>query len=102
VLSVFERVVLPRAEALEGLFLEARPKTQEGWSRLEPGLSLFVERARIQSGTAAPDGGGSRRATLIGGPRFLTRVQHAELRRQLADVNAKLRQLCAAKRGRWR
>ena len=39
---------------------------------------------------------------LIGGPRFLTSVQRAELRRKLAEVEAKLRQLSAAERVRRR
>jgi hypothetical protein len=39
---------------------------------------------------------------LIGGPRFLTSVQRAELRRKLAEMDAKLRQLSAAERVRRR
>jgi hypothetical protein len=38
----------------------------------------------------------------IGKRRLLTRAQYAELRRKLADVDAKLRQLGAAERGRQR
>jgi hypothetical protein len=39
---------------------------------------------------------------LIGGPRFLTSVQRAELRRKLADVDAKLRQMTWAEHERRR
>jgi hypothetical protein len=38
----------------------------------------------------------------IGKRRLLTRSQFAEMRRKLADVDAKLRQLSAAERGRRR
>jgi len=38
----------------------------------------------------------------IGTRRLLTRSQFAEMRRKLADVDAKLRQLSAAERRRWR
>jgi hypothetical protein len=38
----------------------------------------------------------------IGKRRLLTRAQFAEMRRKLADVDAKLRQLSAAERGRRR
>ena len=38
----------------------------------------------------------------IGKRRLLTRSQFAEMRRKLADVDAKLRELSAAERRRWR
>src|SRR6202022_3061998 len=41
VLSVFERLVAHGAEGLRRPFSYTRPETQEGWSRLGPGLSLF-------------------------------------------------------------
>jgi hypothetical protein len=39
---------------------------------------------------------------LYGGRRFLTSAQLAQMRRKLADVDAKLRQMTAAERQRWR
>jgi hypothetical protein len=38
----------------------------------------------------------------IGKRRLLTRSQFADMRRKLADVDAKLRQMTAAERQRWR
>ena len=34
--------------------------------------------------------------------RFLTSAQYAEMRRKRADLDAKLKQMTAAERGRWR
>ena len=45
---------------------------------------------------------GAQRAAPKGKRRFLTSAQFAEMRRKLADVDAKLRQLSAAERGRRR
>jgi hypothetical protein len=51
--------------------------------------------------TARPNGWGVT-GHINGGRRFLTSAQFAEVRRKLADVDAKLRQLSAAERVRRR
>jgi hypothetical protein len=47
VLRVFERLVAHGAEGLRRPSSYTRPETREGWSRLGPGLSLFLETWRF-------------------------------------------------------
>jgi hypothetical protein len=57
VLRVFERLVAHGAEGLRRPFSYTRPETQEGWSRLGPGLSLFRRDLAIRGDDAARLGG---------------------------------------------
>jgi hypothetical protein len=66
---------------------------------MNPGELSFEKRQPLSWTTSHAPGSGTTRR-IIGGHRFPSSAECSELRRKLADVDAKLRQLTTAERNR--